>query len=117
VSFENGYSPIATITWDYQTRQIWIYHLFGLFWVGAFIIGCAQFIIAAVCALLVLLSGWNSDDKAKASVFTGIKWIFRYHMGSIAFGAFIIAVMQMIKILFEYMRRKYEKLLPKQLFY
>jgi hypothetical protein len=33
-------------------------------------------------------------------------------MGSIAFGALIIAIMQMIKLLFEYMRKKYEKLLP-----
>lgn len=55
--------------------------------------------------------GGSSDDKAKASLRTGIKWIFRYHVGSIAFGAFIIAVMQMIKLLFEYMRRKYGKAL------
>lgn len=33
--------PIANIIWDDRTRYIWIYHLFGLFWVSAFIIGCA----------------------------------------------------------------------------
>jgi choline transporter-like protein 2/4/5 len=33
-------------------------------------------------------------------------------MGSIAFGALIIAIMQMIKLLFEYMRKKYEKAVP-----
>lgn len=43
---------------------------------------------------------------------TGFKWIFGYHLGSIAFGSFIIAVMQMIKLMFEYLRKKYEKLLP-----
>ncbi len=33
-------------------------------------------------------------------------------MGSIAFGALIIAIMQMIKLAFEYFRKKYEKLMP-----
>jgi solute carrier family 44 (choline transporter-like protein), member 2/4/5 len=40
------------------------------------------------------------------------RWIFRYHMGSIAFGALIIAIMQMIKIAFEYLRKKYESTVP-----
>lgn len=34
-------APIANIEWDDTTRYVWIYHLFGLFWVSAFIIGCA----------------------------------------------------------------------------
>ena len=42
----------------------------------------------------------------------GVKWVFKYHMGSIAFGALIIAIMQMIKLLFEYIRKKYEKTVP-----
>lgn len=33
--------PFATIEWDSTTRYVWIYHLFGLFWISAFIIGCA----------------------------------------------------------------------------
>ena len=103
--------PIANIKWNNVTRYVWIYHLFGLFWVSAFIIGCAQFVIAAACGLWYFAQGGSSDDQARASLRTGFKWIFRYHLGSIAFGSFIIAVMQMIKIAFEYMRRKYGKAL------
>lgn len=33
--------PLADILWDNTTRYVWIYHLFGLFWISAFIIGCA----------------------------------------------------------------------------
>lgn len=33
--------PLASIQWDNTTRYVWIYHLFGLFWISAFIIGCA----------------------------------------------------------------------------
>ena len=36
----------------------------------------------------------------------GFKWLTRYHLGSIAFGSFVIAVCQMIRLLFEYYRRK-----------
>jgi Plasma-membrane choline transporter len=97
--------------WDNVTRYVWIYHLFGLFWVSAFIIGCAQFIIAATCCLWYFTSGGASDDKNRHGLGTGIKWLLRYHVGSIAFGALIIAIMQMIKVLFEYMRKKYEKMI------
>ena len=41
---------------------------------------------------------------------TGIWWVFRYHLGSIAFGAFLIALVQMIRILFEYYKNQIEKL-------
>jgi solute carrier family 44 (choline transporter-like protein), member 2/4/5 len=40
-------------------------------------------------------------------MFMAFRWLTRYHLGSIAFGSLIIAIMQMIKILFEYIRRKY----------
>lgn len=33
--------PLANIKWTNTTRYVWIYHLFGLFWISAFIIGCA----------------------------------------------------------------------------
>lgn len=43
--------PVAEIKWDNLTRYLWIYHLLGLFWISAFIIGCAQFIIAATTCI------------------------------------------------------------------
>ena len=104
--------PIANIEWNTTTRYVWIYHLFGLFWISAFIIGCSQFIIAATAAIWYFSVGADSDSKAKGSFLTAYKWIFRYHMGSIAFGALIIAIMQMIKLMFEYFRRKFEKSVP-----
>jgi len=101
--------PIADIEWNDTTRYVWFYHLFGLFWISAFIIGCAQFIIAAAAVVWYFEKGGKSDSAGKDAIRTGVYWIFRYHMGSIAFGALIIAIMQVIKILFEYFRRKVEK--------
>ena len=33
-------------------------------------------------------------------------WFFRYHMGTLAFGALIIAIIQMIRIVLEYLDQK-----------
>ena len=102
---EDG-KPVANIEWDDNTRYMFIIHLFGLFWVGAFIIGCSQFIIAA-CTVEWYFA-CTGDKAGDASVLKATRWIYRYHMGSIAFGALIIAIMQMIKLTFEYIRKKFE---------
>lgn len=104
--------PLANINWNTTTRYVWIYHLFGLFWISAFIIGCSQFIIAAAVCYWYFQQGGKSDDKGKSAMAVAYRWIFRYHCGSIAFGALIIAIIQMIKIAFEYLRKKYEKMIP-----
>lgn len=44
------------------------------------------------------------------SVMKGIHWAFRYHLGSLAFGSLLIAITTMIKVIFEYFAKKYEKL-------
>lgn len=93
---------MTEVIWSDQTRYIFLYHLFGGLWVNAFLIGCFQFIVASACA--VWYFSYTSDAAGKGSVWMGIKWILRYHLGSIAFGSFIIAVVEFIRIVFEYYR-------------
>ena len=75
-----------------------------LFWINAFVMGMCQFIIAASACIWYFEV--NSDTGGKGTVGRGIYWAFRYHMGSIAFGAAIIAICQTIRVVFEYYRRK-----------
>lgn len=49
-----------------------------------------------------------SDSPYETSVWRSFKWGAWYHLGSVAFGAFIIAVVTIIRIIFEYMAAKYE---------
>ena len=77
-----------------------------LFWMDAFIMGVAQFVIAASACIWYFEV--NSDTGATGCVGRGIKWAFRYHLGSIAFGSAVIAICTMIQALFEYYRRKIE---------
>jgi solute carrier family 44 protein 1 (choline transporter-like protein)/choline transporter-like protein 2/4/5 len=39
---QSASNPIlADMKWNQTTRYVWIYHLFGFFWISAFIIGSA----------------------------------------------------------------------------
>jgi len=86
----DGYPFITEVKWSKTTRWIFMYHIFGLFWINAFIIGCTQFIIG--CSACIWYFECNSDSKGKGTVAVGTKWLLRYHTGSVAFGSFCIAV-------------------------
>jgi len=101
---------LTTVTWTKETRYIFIYNLFGLLWINSWIIGMSQFIIAAAAAQWYFSHA--ADTKGKGSICKGFKWGMVYHCGSIAFGAFLIALVQMIRIIFEYYAKKMEKASP-----
>ncbi len=98
------YIFITEIKWEVQTRYIFIYQLFLLFWLNAWIMGLCQFIIGASACIWYFEV--NSDTKGAGTVGRGMWWALRYHMGSVAFGAALIAICQLIRVMFEYYRRK-----------
>jgi choline transporter-like protein 2/4/5 len=98
---------LSTVVWSDETRYVFLYSLFGYLWLNAFIIGVTQFIISASAALWYFTS--SGDSNGKGSLCKGLYWVFRYHLGSIAFGAFLIALVQFIRIIFEYYKRQLEK--------
>jgi len=91
---------LSDIEWSDETRYAFLYALFGYLWLNAFIIGVTQFIISAAVALWYFTC--TSDTNGSGSLMKGLYWVFRYHLGTIAFGSFIIAVVQFIRIIFEY---------------
>ena len=95
---------LANVEWSTTTRYVFLYYIFGLLWVAAFIIGCAQFIIAAAASTWYF-SHQGDIAGGKASLKLGFQWIFKYHLGSIAFGSLIIAIVQFIRVIFEYYRK------------
>jgi xanthosine utilization system XapX-like protein len=108
-----GYEFVTKMKWTDKTRYIFFYHVFGLFWINAFIVGCTEFIIGASACIWYFEC--NTDSKGKGTVSRGYHWLLRYHLGSIAFGAFCIAVAQMIRFLFEYYRKKIQTMAPTKL--
>lgn len=83
-------TPFARVEWNETTRYVFLYNLFGLFWINAFFIGCCQFVLAVACATWYFTH--TADSGGSASINKGFKWILRYHLGSIAFGSLVIAI-------------------------
>jgi len=98
---------LTTVVYTDETKYVGLYSLFGYLWVNAFLIGVTQFVISAACALWYF--SCTSDSNGSGSLTRGLYWVFRYHFGSIAFGAFLIALVQFIRIIFEYYRRQIMK--------
>lgn len=90
---------------------MFIFFLFGLFWIIAFIIAIQIFATSAT-ACMWYFTGHGSDDKEMQGTYSvglAVKWAFRYHLGSLAVGSFLLAVVTMIRVIFEYMIYQYEK--------
>jgi choline transporter-like protein 2/4/5 len=98
---------LTTVVYTDETKYVGMYSLFGYLWVNAFFMGVTQFTISAACSIWYFTC--TSDSNGKGSLSTGFYWCFRYHFGSIAFGAFLIALVQFIRIIFEYYRSQMEK--------
>jgi hypothetical protein len=45
-----------------------------------------------------------------------LKWAFTYHLGSIALGSLLVAIITLIKIVFEYLAKQNEKIMGKDNF-
>eukprot|EP00360_Condylostoma_magnum_P000980 CAMPEP_0168315214 /NCGR_PEP_ID=MMETSP0210-20121227/10487_1 /TAXON_ID=40633 /ORGANISM="Condylostoma magnum, Strain COL2" /LENGTH=136 /DNA_ID=CAMNT_0008287087 /DNA_START=917 /DNA_END=1324 /DNA_ORIENTATION=+ len=86
----NDDTNLAEIDWDDTVRNIFYFHFFGIFWVVAFIIAFEQFVIASS------VSFWYFNEKADKKVESPISrsiWRgFRYHIGSLALGSFLLAL-------------------------
>lgn len=96
-------TPFASIEWSETTRYVFLYDVFGMFWVNAFLICSCQFIIAVgVCTWYFTHS---ADSGGSAQLCRGFTWLLRYHFGSIAFGSCVIAICEFLRFLFNYYRK------------
>ena len=102
-----GDSPFPSVEWNSTTHNLWYYQLFSLFWIIAFIIAVLQFIVAATAAQWYFSS--NNDERGSGSLCKSFFWSLRYHIGSLAFGSLILAIVMFVRFIFEYMRKKVMK--------
>ena len=58
--------------------------------------------------------GADGEAARHSGVLRSLCWGLVYHVGSLAFGAFLIAVIQMIKVIFEYLAKKGESVFGKE---
>lgn len=106
---ENSF--ISNVEMSEQSTYLFLIMMFGMFWIVAWLIAIQIFVVAAVVCMWYF-GGHGSDtgdESAKAGVGIATWWAFRYHLGSLAWGAFLVAVITMIRVVFEYIVYQYEK--------
>jgi hypothetical protein len=100
VNMELPVDAVVTVRnyeFDDITQRVGWYLIFCFFWTAAFIQALGQIVIA------MCVSKWyftrEKSDIGSCSVMTSILQSFRYHIGTAAFGSFIIAVTQIIRMI------------------
>jgi len=91
-----------TTEWDQTQQYLMIYHFFGFLWITQFLIGFTYVVIAGSIANFYWNRG-NKQNMPKKPVTQAMKNALSYHLGSIALGSFIVAIVQFIRAIIEYM--------------
>ena len=89
----------------YYTIYLQVYMVLGLFWVINFIIALGEMTLAGAYASYY----WayqKPDDIPALPILASFWRSIRYHPGSLAFGSLIIAIIQLIRVLLDYVEKK-----------
>lgn len=93
---------------DDNLARAQIYNLFGFFWAMFFVTGIGQVSLAGAFASYYW--AWNKPkDVPSLAILSSMGRCFRYHLGSVAFGSLIIAIVRMIRVAIEYVDSKCKK--------
>ena len=99
-------SVIAQIDWDQKIRYSWWFHLFSLFYWNELINAYSQFVYASSACIWYFTHEKGTDDHPiRKSFWRGC----RYHCGSLAFGALIVAIIKFIMAIMEYLKKKVDQ--------
>ncbi|XP_077987168.1 choline transporter-like protein 2 isoform X2 [Glandiceps talaboti] len=107
--FDNRNSSAICVFVEYggdpHLFRMQIYILFGLFWMMCFCVALGQMVLAGAFASFY----WafhKPKDVPTFPVTASLGRALRYHLGSLAFGSLIIAIVKMIRVFLEYVEQK-----------
>ncbi|KAK3199015.1 hypothetical protein Dsin_022430 [Dipteronia sinensis] len=82
------------------------FHLFGCYWVTQFFIASSSTVIAGSVASYYWARGETSPDIPFLPVFSSMKRLLRYSLGSVALGSLTVSFVEAIRFMLESIRRK-----------
>ncbi|KAL0001188.1 hypothetical protein SO802_014969 [Lithocarpus litseifolius] len=83
-----------------------LFHLFGCYWATQFFIACSSTVIAGSVASYYWARGETSPEIPFLPVFSSMKRLMRYSLGSAALGSLIVSFVESIRFMLESIRRK-----------
>jgi len=95
-------TPFVPLSINNDIRKIMYFHGFGLLWNVALLLTVSNFIVTGATCL------WyhRDHDNNKNLLFTTVSWMLKYHMGTLAFGSFILAAVWAARVIVEYLEVK-----------
>jgi len=87
---------------EQQQKYAWFY-LFGYFWTSEFIVALGQMITS-----MSLCCYYFTRDKKRignSTVFSALRLICRYHLGTVAFGSCIVALVRLLRAYITYLEQ------------
>ena len=87
-----------------MNQYLMAYHVFGSLWGVAFIFGVGQITIAGAAATYYFTL--NKKKLPMTPVLTSFYRVFRYHLGSVALGSLLVAIVQFLRILLWYFTKR-----------
>ncbi|THU61533.1 hypothetical protein C4D60_Mb07t24300 [Musa balbisiana] len=93
----------------HYTRNIGIsilFHLFGCYWATQFIIACSSTVIAGSVASYYWARGEISQEIPFLPVFSSMKRLLRYSLGSVALGSLVVSIVEWVRFILESLRRR-----------
>lgn len=94
ISKDDYFTSVAD--WTERSLLELYFFIFGTLWSNALIGAIGIFTIASACCMWYFNHGAN--DVLDSPVSRSLKMAFRYHFGSLAFGSFILAVVQFLQM-------------------
>jgi len=102
---QEGSKVIASFKMDDKLQYCFWFHIFALLYLTAVINAYSQFVYASSACIWYFTSEKGTENHP---IFKSFKRGLRYHFGSLAFGALIVAIIQFIMVFFEYLKKKVE---------
>ncbi|XP_054834408.1 choline transporter-like protein 4 [Eublepharis macularius] len=109
--------PVSCIFYKYKDEGLFqrnifnlqVYNVFGFLWCINFVLALGQCVLAGAFASYYWAFNKPQDIPACAVTSSFIRTL-RYHTGSLAFGALILTIVQVIRIMLEYLDHKLKDL-------
>jgi choline transporter-like protein 2/4/5 len=95
--------PYGKILWDPNTKIFLGIFIFSGLWKNAFLMALTQFILASTCCIWYFSHG--PGQSLHRPISKSVYRAFRYHLGSLAFGSFILALVQFIRLVLAYVEQ------------
>ena len=111
ITADSATTQTKDIVWTASTEYMFYFMCFGFLWLIAFVCAVNEFVV------IVSAITWYYSDKeipdsdgipGDSDVTVGMWWSIRYHAGTLAAGSLIVAIVWLIRIVFEYIAKKME---------